>query len=45
MSFVGKPKAVSTNNIVIKAALGILAAPILAKVAVRLYRRRRTISK
>lgn len=38
ISLVGKPKAVSTINIVIKAALGILAAPILAKVAVKLRR-------
>ena len=36
-SFVGNPKAVKTNSIVIRAALGILAAPILAKVAVKLF--------
>lgn len=35
-SFVGNPRAVSTNSMVTNAALGILAAPILAKVAVRL---------
>lgn len=37
ISLVGRPKAVSTINIVIKAELGILAAPMLARVAVRLY--------
>ena len=36
ISFVGRPKAVSTNSMVTRAALGILAAPTLAKVAVRL---------
>lgn len=45
ISLVGKPKAVSTINIVIKAALGILAAPILAKVAVKLRRWRWSINK
>ena len=33
-SFVGKPAAVSTSNMVTKPALGTLAAPILANVAV-----------
>lgn len=36
MSLVGSPNAVKTNSIVINAALGMLAAPILAKVAVKL---------
>lgn len=36
MSSVGKPKAVNTKSIVTNAALGMLAAPMLAKVAVRL---------
>lgn len=35
-SFVGRPKAVNTNSMVTNAALGMLAAPTLAKVAVRL---------
>lgn len=35
-SFVGSPRAVNTNSMVTNAALGMLAAPILAKVAVRL---------
>ena len=39
ISSVGKLTAVSTNNMVIKPALGTLAAPILANVAVRLENR------
>jgi len=35
-SFVGSPRVVSTNSMVTNAALGMLAAPMLAKVAVRL---------
>lgn len=37
-SFVGRPSAVSTNSMVTNAALGILAAPTLARVAVRLLK-------
>lgn len=36
ISWVGKPTAVKINSIVTKPALGILAAPTLAKVAVKL---------
>lgn len=36
ISSVGKPRVVDINNMLIKAALGILAAPMLAKVAVKL---------
>lgn len=38
-SFVGNPSAVNTKIIVTKAELGILAAPILANVAVRLKKK------
>lgn len=38
-SLVGRPRAVSTRSIVISAALGILAAPMLANVAVKLKER------
>jgi len=37
-SFVGRPRAVSTSSMVTNAAPGILAAPTLAKVAVRLQK-------
>lgn len=36
ISSVGKPRVVDINNMLINAALGILAAPMLAKVAVKL---------
>lgn len=43
MSWVGSPTAVRISNMVTSPALGILAAPILASVAVRLdYGRKKT---